>query len=65
MKPQGYHNMKVETSIESAKAAPAIIGAAFSALTMNHLVAGATLAYIILQAAYLIWKWRREAARDR
>jgi hypothetical protein len=65
MTPQGENNMKVETSIETAKAAPAVIGAALSAVTMNHLVAAATLAYILLQAAYLIWKWRREAARDR
>lgn len=65
MTPQGQHNMKIETTVESAKAAPAIIGATLSAVTMNELVAGATLVYILLQAAYLIWKWRKEAARDR
>jgi hypothetical protein len=31
------------------------------AMTLNHWVALATLGYILLQAAYLIWKWRREA----
>lgn len=58
---QGHHSMKTETCIESFKAVLAIGGTIVSAVTMNALVALATILYIALQAAYLIWKWRREA----
>lgn len=37
-------------------APPAIVGA----LTLNEWVAVATFIYVVLQAAYLLWKWRRE-----
>ena len=50
-----------EVKIETAKAVPAVAGAAAYGVTLNEAVAAATLAYIVLQAAYLIWKWRREA----
>lgn len=33
------------------------------ALTLNDIVAFASLAYIALQAAYLIWRWMRERNR--
>lgn len=52
--------MKQETQdilVEVAKAAPAI---SMTAITLNHLVAVATILFIILQAAYLIRKWMRE-----
>lgn len=63
---QGHHNsMKTETTIETAKAVPAIGGAMLYSVTLNEAVALATLVYIVLQVAYLIWKWRREAVRDR
>jgi len=32
------------------------------AWTLDQDVAIATLGYIVLQGAYLVWKWRREAA---
>ena len=32
-------------------------------LTLNEWVAVATVAYLILQGSYLIWKWRREWTR--
>lgn len=60
---QGHTGMKAETVIESAKAAPAIGGTIVAATTLNEWVAIATLAYIGLQAAFLIWKWRKEAKR--
>lgn len=35
------------------------------ALTLNEWVGIATLVYIALQSAFLIWRWRREANRER
>jgi len=55
--------MKHDTIIESAKAVPAVGGAVYSAITLNDAVMIATLIYIILQAAYLIWKWHKEATK--
>lgn len=60
---QGTHGMKSETGIESAKAAGAITLGFASAATMNQVLAVVTILYVLLQAAYLIWKWRREARR--
>lgn len=52
--------MKQETQdilIEAVKAAP---GITMTAITLNHLVAIATIFFIVLQAAYLVRKWMRE-----
>lgn len=59
--------MKTEVTHESLKASPpvAVTVAWMNGLTMNELVAIATLAYIALQAGYLIWKWIREYKRTR
>lgn len=43
-----------------AKTTPAV---AVATLTADRLVVWATLAYIILQAAYLLWRWRRDAKK--
>ncbi|GAO71953.1 hypothetical protein CSE6_019_33900 [Comamonas sp. E6] len=51
---------KVQALIETAKAAPAVAGAAASTLTLNEWVAIATGVYIAIQAAYLLRKWWRE-----
>lgn len=45
---------------EALKAAPAVGGTVYSAITLNQMVAAATLFYILLQAAYLGWKWYGE-----
>lgn len=37
------------------------VGAAASVLTLNEWVAVVTIIYFIVQIAYLIWKWRKEA----
>lgn len=50
-----------DVKIETVKAVPAVAGAAAYGITLNELVAIATLGYIALQAAYLVWKWRRES----
>lgn len=51
---------KVQALIETAKAAPAVAGAAASTMTLNHWVAVATGVYIVIQALYLLRKWWRE-----
>lgn len=51
---------KVQALIETAKAAPAVAGAATFSLTLNHWVAIATVIYIVIQALYLLRKWWRE-----
>jgi hypothetical protein len=53
-----------DIKIESVKSAPPLIVTASSSVgdvTLNQYVAIATLAYIALQAAWLIWKWYRAA----
>jgi hypothetical protein len=62
--------MKAEVTAEAVKSAPpaTIAGVGFIlSLDLNHLVGIATLAYIGLQAGYLLWKWVREyrAARGK
>lgn len=57
--------MRHETAIETAKAAPAVVGAAIAGVTLNEAVAAATLFYILLQAGYLIWKWRRAYVQEK
>jgi len=49
---------------ETAKSIPAWLGTLASIITLNQAVALCTIGYVILQAAYLIWKWRREANDD-
>ena len=49
--------MNKETLTEALKATPPV---AVSAMTMNEWVAVATVAYIIMQALYLLRKWWRE-----
>lgn len=58
--------MKYAIAAEAAKAAPpvAVAGSVLIfGLTVNDAVQYATLAYLALQAMYLLWKWRREARR--
>lgn len=55
--------MKTEISAEGLKAAPPVavtVAATVADLTLNQLVAYATLVYLGLQAGYLLWKWFRE-----
>ncbi|MGE4335230.1 MAG: hypothetical protein AB7E55_04545 [Pigmentiphaga sp.] len=61
-------SLATQTAAEAAKAAPPVavtIAAVADGFTVNHAVAGATLLYIVLQAGYLIWKWRRDMREDR
>lgn len=60
---RGVTTMRQETTVETVKAVPAVGGAIASVVTLNEAVMAATLFYILLQAAYLIWKWRKEAKK--
>lgn len=54
--------MKTEVTQQTVYAAPPAVatGAVLAGLTLNEWVAAATIAYIVLQAAYLGWKWYQE-----
>jgi len=65
-----HRSIKLNSEIasEAAKAAPpAMITtiAAVGGLSLNNIIGIATLVYIVLQAGYLIWKWRRDIRRER
>lgn len=52
--------MVKDLASEAAKAAPPVTAIA-AGFTLNEWVALLTGAYIVLQAAHLLWKWRKEA----
>lgn len=55
--------MKQDVAIEAAKAAPPVAISTLASVQgwdMSHWVGAATFAYVLLQAAYLAWKWWRE-----
>lgn len=62
----------VKAGLQAAPAGTAGVGATISpvteftilGITGNTLVVWGSLAFIALQAAYLIWKWRRQARID-
>jgi hypothetical protein len=49
-----------DLGVAAIKSAPPVTVAA---MTLNQWVAVATIAYIALQACYLVWKWRRDSRR--
>lgn len=54
--------LKIDLASEAQKAAPPLAVVAVqhvSSMTLNDWVMIATLAYIFLQAAWLLWKWYR------
>lgn len=51
-----------DIGVATAKAAPPAL-AYVSGLTVNDLIAWLTVGYLPLQGAYLLWKWRKEAAK--
>jgi predicted MFS family arabinose efflux permease len=64
--PKGNGPMKTHITTEAMKAAPPVAvnaGALIGGYTVNEWVAFGTLAYLALQAAFLLWKWRKEAKR--
>ncbi|PHV09630.1 hypothetical protein [Chitinimonas sp. BJB300] len=58
-----YQILAKDAATELAKAAPPISVGAFtlSGITINEWVALTTLVYVVLQAVFLIYRWRRLA----
>ncbi len=64
---RSHMSITTQAATEAAKAAPpvaAAVGAATHSISINHVVGAVTIAYVVLQAAYLIWRWRRDHRRD-
>ena len=55
--------MKHQVATEIAKAAPAVAVAGYNSLiaAVPVVIMFLTLAYLILQIGYLVWKWHKEA----
>jgi hypothetical protein len=56
--------MKAVVLHEGAKSAPPVVITAWAwlaGLTINDVLAFATLGYVVLQSVYLLWKWYRES----
>lgn len=47
-----------EFAVQAMKGTPAV---ALAAWTMNDVLTALGIAYVMLQGAYLVWRWRREA----
>lgn len=61
-------DLNTEVVTEAAKSAPPVavsLASFVGGLSLNNIIGVATLFYIILQAAHLIWKWRRDIKRER
>jgi hypothetical protein len=65
--PQRMMKMHADVAAEAAKATPPTAVAAVEAIARDGIgpVGWATLAYITLQAAYLLWKWHRDIKREK
>lgn len=51
---------------EGAKATPPLVVLMLDKVTganLNNMLLVVTIGYVCLQAAYLVWKWRRQAKR--
>lgn len=60
--------LNTEIAAEAAKSAPpatVAITAFLGGLSLNNIIGVATFIYIVLQAGYLVWKWRRDMRRER
>jgi len=60
--PQRIH-MNPDITTQAAKSAPPVLVSliAFVAeLSLNNVIGAVTLLYLLLQVAYLLWKWRNE-----
>lgn len=61
----GRHHELARTALsEGAKTLVAVAGSVWASLSLNNLVALATLIFICLQAAYLVFRWRRDLRRS-
>lgn len=56
------HELTRDVGVALAKLSPPVTVAA---LTLNEWVAIATIVYLVIQIAHLVWKWRRDARTPR
>lgn len=65
--PQRIVKMQADIAAEAGKATPPAAVAAVEAVARDGIgpVGWATLAYIALQAAYLVWKWYRDIKKEK
>lgn len=59
------NNLRQEVVLQAYQATPsfAVVGAFFMSISLNQWASIAGIAFIGLQAAYLVWKWVREARK--
>ena len=66
--PHRSSSMNTEVVQEAAKSAPPVVvtlGTLASGVTINHIMGLVTIVYVVLQAGYLVWKWRRDVRLER
>lgn len=49
---------------QTAPGAGAAAGARVAGLPLSDLLVIASMVFVLMQAAYLVWKWRRDARRE-
>lgn len=64
MSKEAIKDMVKDVAVEGAKASPpvAVVTASIADFwTINHTVAALTMVYLLLQIAWLLWRWHRAA----
>jgi len=57
-----------DVTTQAVKSAPPVLAwliAFFAEWSLNNVIGVVTLAYILLQAGYLVWKWHRDIQHER
>jgi proteasome assembly chaperone (PAC2) family protein len=54
---------EVVTQVYNATPSLAVVGAFFMSISINEWASIAGICFIGLQAAYLVWKWHKEAKK--
>jgi hypothetical protein len=55
-----HNDLAREAGVAVAKIVPPV---AVWTLTLNNVLAALSILYVVLQTAYLVWKWRRDLKR--
>lgn len=63
----GNAESRHDSMVQAVNSMPsvAVVGATVAGLHVNDWLAIIGIVFILLQAAYLIWRWRRDARRER
>ena len=51
-------------AVQATPSAVAAVGSQGMGLALSHILTGLSITFIVLQIAYLVWKWRRDARRE-